>query len=69
MSVNVGDQYLDFTLYDSAKQKHTLSSYIGTKTLVLAFYPGAFTGPCDKEVCALRDSMAASSACFRPSMC
>ena len=32
------------------------SSFKG-KTVVLAFYPGAFTGVCDTEMCSLRDSM------------
>ncbi len=58
MSVTVGDRYIDFTLFDSEKKQHTLSSYIGKGAVVLAFYPGAFTGVCDKEVCSLRDGMA-----------
>ena len=57
MSVQVGDHYIDFTLVDSLKEKHTLSSYVGKGAIVLAFFPGAFTGACDREVCALRDSM------------
>ena len=27
------------------------------KTVVLAFYPGAFTGVCDAEMCALQDNL------------
>jgi peroxiredoxin len=27
------------------------------KQLVLAFFPGAFTGPCTKEMCTFRDSL------------
>ena len=33
-----------------------MSSYRG-KTVILAFYPGAFTGVCDKEMCAFQDNM------------
>ncbi len=58
MSVQVGDSYIDFSLVDSAKEVHTLSSYVGKGVVVLAFFPGAFTGACDREVCSLRDSMA-----------
>ena len=38
------------------KNDIALSSFKG-KTVVLAFYPGAFTGVCDTEMCSLRDSM------------
>ena len=34
----------------------SLSEFSGKKTL-LAFFPGAFTGVCTKEMCTLRDSM------------
>ncbi len=58
MSLSVGDRYIDFTLVDSQKESHTLSNIVGKGPVVLAFYPGAFTGVCDKEVCSLRDGMA-----------
>lgn len=54
--VNVGEQAPNFELFNSNKEKVQLSSFAGKK-VVLAFYPGAFTGVCDKEVCTLRDSM------------
>ena len=33
-----------------------LSDYAG-QTVILAFYPGAFTGVCDKEMCAFQDNL------------
>ena len=54
--VNVGDKAPDFTLKNASKQAVSLSDYAG-KTVILAFYPGAFTGVCDKEVCALQDNL------------
>ena len=36
------------------QQQRTLSEYRG-KNVVLAFFPGAFTGVCTTEMCALRD--------------
>jgi peroxiredoxin len=33
-----------------------LKEFLGKKT-VLAFFPGAFTGVCDKEMCTFRDSL------------
>jgi peroxiredoxin len=52
----VGDKAPDFTLYDYDKKVRTLSEFLimGKKT-ILAFYPGAFTGVCDQEMCTFRD--------------
>ena len=36
----------------------TLESYRG-KTVLLAFYPAAFSGICDEEMCVFRDSLSA----------
>ncbi|MFM8178774.1 MAG: redoxin domain-containing protein [Candidatus Kapaibacterium sp.] len=58
MSLSVGDRFVDVTLYDSNREQKSLSSFVQAGPVVLAFYPGAFTGVCDKEACALRDSMA-----------
>jgi glutaredoxin-dependent peroxiredoxin len=54
---DIGSPAPDFTLLDTARQKRSLSEFRGKNT-VLAFYPGAFTGVCDNEFCALRDAMA-----------
>src|SRR5580658_4840168 len=56
-SIQVGQQAPDFTLYDSDKQKVTLSDYKG-KNVLLLFYPQAFTGTCTKELCSTRDNIA-----------
>jgi peroxiredoxin len=56
MSVSVGQKAPDFSLPDTEKKVRSLSEFKGKKT-VLAFFPGAFTGVCTKEMCALRDSM------------
>ena len=53
---NLNEIAPDFNLKDTEKNDIALSSYKG-KTVVLAFYPGAFTGVCDNEMCSLRDSM------------
>jgi len=54
MAAEVGQKAPDFTLFDSAKQPTKLSDSKG-KNVVLAFYPGAFTGVCTTEVCTFRD--------------
>jgi len=57
MAVTVGAKAPDFTLPDTDKKERSLKEFLGKKTL-LAFFPGAFTGTCTKEMCQLRDSLA-----------
>ncbi len=51
-----GSRVEDFTLYDAEKKERKLSEFLvkGRRT-ILAFFPGAFTGVCDKEMCTFRD--------------
>jgi peroxiredoxin len=55
--VKVGEKAPDFTLVNQAMKKEALSDYKG-ENVVLAFYPGAFTGGCTKEMCSIRDEIA-----------
>ncbi len=55
MAVTVGQQAPDFTLYDTDRKPRKLSEFRG-QSVVLAFFPGAFTGVCTKEMCTFRDS-------------
>lgn len=55
--VNVGDRAPEFSLVDTSRQPVKLGDYTG-KTVILAFYPGAFTKVCQKELCAFRDILA-----------
>lgn len=55
--VNVGDMAPDFILPDARRKPWRLSDFLGKK-LVLAFFPGAFTSVCTREMCTFRDSMA-----------
>ena len=43
-NLKVGDMAPDFTLTSTTGQKVTLSEFRGKKTVVLAFFPAAFTG-------------------------
>jgi peroxiredoxin len=61
MAAKVGDKAPDFTLYDTEKKPRSLKEFLGKKT-VLAFYPGAFTGVCTKEMCTFRDSLSRFNA-------
>ncbi|MBK1786693.1 peroxiredoxin [Prauserella cavernicola] len=58
MAVEVGSQAPDFTLNDYNKQEVTLSSFRGDKPVLLVFYPFAFSGICQGELCQLRDEFA-----------
>ena len=55
MSVEVGEQAPDFELEDQHGSPVRLSSFQGTKNVVLVFYPLAFSGVCSGEMCAMRD--------------
>ena len=55
--IKVGDKAPDFTLPDTDKKPRTLNEFSGKK-IVLAFFVGAFTSTCTKEMCEFRDSMA-----------
>lgn len=56
MSVEIGQKCPDFQLPDQNRTQRSLKGFLGKKT-VLAFFPGAFTSVCTKEMCTFRDSM------------
>jgi len=56
MKLTPGQQAPDFALYDSEKNKITLSDLKG-HNLLLLFFPAAFTGTCTKELCSVRDNI------------
>jgi len=56
MSVEVNQKMPDFLLHDQDRKQRSLKEFQGKK-LVLAFFPGAFTGVCTKEMCTFRDSL------------
>ncbi len=53
----VGEKATDFTLPDINMKPRSLKEFAGQK-VVIAFFVGAFTSVCTKEMCAFRDSMA-----------
>jgi peroxiredoxin len=53
--VDVGSVAPEFTLKDYNNQKVSLSSYRGASAVLLVFYPFAFSGICQGELCQLRD--------------
>src|SRR4030095_5237555 len=57
MGSEVGSKAPDFTLFNQNRERVTLSEQLGSGNVVLAFFPGAFSGTCTKEMCNIRDSM------------
>ena len=56
--VNQGEKAPAFTLPDSDRKPRSLQELLKPNgATLLAFFPGAFTGVCTKEMCTLRDSM------------
>ena len=56
--LTLGGAAPDFTLRDQFGQDVTLSSYRGSKAVVLVFFPYAFSGVCTGEMAGIRDRLA-----------
>lgn len=57
MAAEVGTKAPGFSLVNQDRESVTLGQQLGSGNVVLAFFPGAFSGTCTKEMCTLRDSM------------
>jgi peroxiredoxin len=57
MALEIGDPAPDFTLRDQHGQDVRLSSFAGTKAVLLVFYPYAFSGVCTGELTGFRDRL------------
>jgi glutaredoxin-dependent peroxiredoxin len=56
MAADVGQKAPQFGLVDTELKSRSLAEFAG-KNVVLAFYPAAFTGVCQKEMCTFRDGL------------
>jgi peroxiredoxin len=56
MAAEVGQKAPQFTLVNTDLKAVSLADFAG-KNVVLAFYPAAFTGVCQKELCTFRDAL------------
>lgn len=56
---DIGDVAPEFALRDQHGQEQTLSARLGARSVLLVFYPFAFTGVCTGEVRALSDHASA----------
>jgi peroxiredoxin len=55
--IQLGEIAPDFTLKNTDGQDVTLSARRGESSVVLLFFPLAFTGVCTTELCQMRDNM------------
>lgn len=58
MPIETGQAAPEFSLYSDAGEIVTLNEFRGSP-VILAFFPAAFTGVCEQELCTLGDSQAA----------
>lgn len=56
MAIEIDKPAPDFTLFDTDKNKVSLSGLKG-KNILLLFFPQAFTSTCTKELCSVRDDI------------
>lgn len=56
MAAEVGQKAPQFSLVNTDLKPVSLTDFAG-KSVVLAFYPAAFTGVCQKEMCTFRDRL------------
>lgn len=56
MAVTIGQEAPDFSLFNTARQKVTLSDLRG-QNVVLLFFPMAFSSVCTAELCHVRDNL------------
>ena len=57
MPIEVGVEAPDFSLRDQNNQEVRLSNFRGRRNVLLVFYPLAFTGTCQGELCSVRDNI------------
>ena len=59
MALRLGQKVPEFVLPDADQKTRSLAELTKQGPLVLAFFPFAFSGVCDKEMCTFRDGFGA----------
>jgi glutaredoxin-dependent peroxiredoxin len=57
VAVRIGQKVADFSLFDSEGKERKLSEFTQKGAVTVVFFPFAFSGVCDREMCAFRDSL------------
>ncbi|MDE1853926.1 MAG: redoxin domain-containing protein [Thaumarchaeota archaeon] len=59
MALRLGQKAPEFSLPDADQKMRSLGEFTRQGTVILAFFPFAFSGICDKEMCTFRDGFEA----------
>ena len=59
MALRLGQKVPEFALPDADQKTRSLAEFTKRGPVVLAFFPFAFSGVCDKEMCTFRDGFGA----------
>lgn len=62
MVLRLGQRVPQFSLPDYNQKERRLSEFLEKGTTVIAFFPFAFSGVCDREMCTFRDSLSRLNA-------
>lgn len=57
MVLRIGQKAPEFSLPDTEGRERSLAEFVKDGATVLAFFPFAFSGVCDKEMCTFRDGL------------
>lgn len=60
MVLRIGHKVPDFSLFDSDGKERRLAELTQKGSLIMVFFPFAFSGVCDREICTFRDTIAGS---------
>jgi peroxiredoxin (alkyl hydroperoxide reductase subunit C) len=55
--LRIGQKVPEFVLPDTKNKLHSLCEFLKEGYVLIAFFPFAFSGVCDKEMCAFRDGL------------
>ncbi len=55
--LRLGQKAPEFSLPDTENKVRSLSEFVQDGSVILAFFPFAFSGVCDKEMCTFRDTL------------
>jgi len=59
VALRLGQKVPEFSIPDADRKMRSLGEFTRQGTVILAFFPFAFSGTCDKEMCAFRDGFEA----------
>jgi glutaredoxin-dependent peroxiredoxin len=55
VALRIGQKVPGFSLPDADRKMRSLEEFVQNGPLIIAFFPFAFSGTCDKEMCTFRD--------------